>query len=68
MEKQKRWQFYLILPLLAQRGELRESAREHSELLEAICRQDAAAVSAIATHHLEHTRGIWAGIAETAGP
>jgi DNA-binding GntR family transcriptional regulator len=53
--------------LLAQRGELRESAREHSELLEAICRQDPAAVSAIATHHLEHTRGIWAGIAETAG-
>ena len=56
------------LPLLAQRGELRESAREHSELLEAICRQDVAAVSAVATHHLEHTRGIWAGIAETADP
>jgi DNA-binding GntR family transcriptional regulator len=54
------------LPLLAQRGELRESAREHGELLEAICRQDVAAVSAVATHHLEHTRGIWAGIAETA--
>jgi DNA-binding GntR family transcriptional regulator len=55
------------LPMLAQRGELRESAQEHRALLEAICRQDAAAVSAIATHHLEHTRGIWAGIAETAG-
>jgi DNA-binding GntR family transcriptional regulator len=55
------------LPLLAQRGELRESAREHSELLEAICRQDPGAVAAVATHHLEHTRGIWAGIAETAG-
>lgn len=55
------------LPMLAQRGELRESAQEHRALLEAICRQDAAAVWAIATHHLEHTRGIWAGIAETAG-
>jgi DNA-binding GntR family transcriptional regulator len=56
------------LPMLAQRGELRESAREHRELLEAICRQDAAAVTAVATHHMEHTRGIWAGIAESADP
>ncbi len=55
------------LPMLAQRGELRESAREHRQLVDAICRQDAAAVAVIATHHLEHTRGIWAGIAETAG-
>jgi DNA-binding GntR family transcriptional regulator len=55
------------LPMLAQRGELRESAREHRDMLEAICRQDADAVTAAATHHLEHTRGIWAGIAETAG-
>jgi DNA-binding GntR family transcriptional regulator len=55
------------LPMLAQRGELRESAREHRELLEAICRRDAGAVTAVATHHLEHTRGIWAGIAESAG-
>jgi DNA-binding GntR family transcriptional regulator len=55
------------LPMLAQRGELRESAREHRELLEAICRRDTVAVAAVATHHLEHTRGIWAGIAETAG-
>src|SRR5712691_6378820 len=55
------------LPMLAQRGELRESAREHRDMLEAICRRDAGAVTAVATHHLEHTRGIWAGIAETAG-
>jgi DNA-binding GntR family transcriptional regulator len=54
------------LPMLAQRGELRESAREHREMLEAICRQDAGVVAAVTTHHLEHTRGIWAGIAETA--
>lgn len=54
------------LPMLAQRGQLRESAREHRQLLEALCRQDPAAVSSVATHHLEHTRGIWAGIAETA--
>jgi len=56
------------LPMLAQRGELRESGREHRELLEAICRQDTGAVAAVMTHHLEHTRGIWAGVAETAGP
>jgi DNA-binding GntR family transcriptional regulator len=56
------------LPMLAQRGELRESAREHRELLEAICCQDATAVAAVATHHMEHTRGIWAGVAESAGP
>jgi DNA-binding GntR family transcriptional regulator len=55
------------LPMLAQRGELRESAREHRELLEAICRQDADTVAAVATHHLEHTRGIWAGVDESAG-
>jgi DNA-binding GntR family transcriptional regulator len=54
------------LPMLAQRGELRESAREHRELLEAICRQDAATVAAVATHHLEQTRGIWVGVDESA--
>jgi DNA-binding GntR family transcriptional regulator len=55
------------LPVLAQRGELRESAREHRELLEAVSRQDTGAAAALMTHHLEHTRGIWAGIGETAG-
>ncbi|HEY7144759.1 MAG TPA: GntR family transcriptional regulator [Streptosporangiaceae bacterium] len=54
------------LPMLAQRGQLRESAREHREMLEAICRRDAAGVASVTTHHLEHTRGIWAGIAESA--
>jgi DNA-binding FadR family transcriptional regulator len=53
--------------MLGQRGELRESAREHRDMRETIGRQDADAVTAVATHHLEDTRGIWAGIAETAG-
>jgi DNA-binding GntR family transcriptional regulator len=52
------------LPLLAERGELRESAHEHRELLDAIGRRDAAAAAAIMAHHLKHTRGIWAGEAE----
>lgn len=51
---------------LAQRGELRESAHEHREMLAAVCDKDTARVAAITAHHLEQTRGIWAGVAETA--
>jgi len=49
---------------LAERGELRESAEEHGKLLDAISRDDEAAAAAIMTHHLQHTRGIWAGKSE----
>jgi DNA-binding GntR family transcriptional regulator len=52
------------LPSLAKSGELKESAHEHRELLDAIGRDDAEAAAAIMTHHLQHTRGIWAGKAE----
>jgi len=55
------------LPTLAQRGELRESAREHQDILDALHDQDGTRVAAIMAHHLEQTRGLWAGIAETAG-
>lgn len=52
---------------LAERGELRESAQEHSTLLDAISADDPGAASAIMTHHLQHTRGIWAGKSEQPG-
>jgi DNA-binding GntR family transcriptional regulator len=55
------------LPRLAERGELKESAHEHRELLDAISAGDASAAASIMTRHLQHTRGIWAGQAE-AGP
>ncbi|MGH3276732.1 MAG: GntR family transcriptional regulator, partial [Streptosporangiaceae bacterium] len=49
------------LPGLAERGELTEYAREHRELLDAISRDDADSAAEIMTHHVQHTRGIWAG-------
>jgi DNA-binding GntR family transcriptional regulator len=49
---------------LAERGELKESAQEHGRLLDAISADDPAAAAAIMTHHLQHTRGIWAGKSE----
>ncbi|MEP7026413.1 MAG: FCD domain-containing protein, partial [Actinomycetota bacterium] len=52
------------LPRLAERGELKESAHEHRELLDAISSGDAEAAALITTRHLQHTRGIWAGEAE----
>ena len=52
------------LARLAERGELQESAHEHGKLLDAICCGDADAAAAIMSHHLQHTRGIWAGEAE----
>jgi DNA-binding GntR family transcriptional regulator len=52
---------------LAERGELRESAQEHGRLLDAISSDDAGAAAAIMTHHLQHTRGIWAGKTERPG-
>lgn len=52
------------LPTLAERGELKESAHEHRQLLDAISQDDADAAARIMAHHLHHTRGIWAGKAE----
>jgi DNA-binding GntR family transcriptional regulator len=55
------------LTALAKSGKLRESAREHGTLLDAISSDDPGAAAAIMTHHLQHTRGIWAGKSEQAG-
>jgi DNA-binding GntR family transcriptional regulator len=55
------------LPTLAQRGELRESAREHQEILDALHRQDSTEVAAIMAQHLQQTRGPWAGNDEAVG-
>lgn len=52
---------------LAERGELKESAQEHGKLLDAISADDPTAAAAIMTHHLQHTRGIWAGKSEQPG-
>jgi DNA-binding GntR family transcriptional regulator len=38
-----------------------DSATEHMALLKAIERRDVIRVRELLTHHLEHTRGIWAG-------
>jgi DNA-binding GntR family transcriptional regulator len=52
---------------LAERGELKESAQEHGKLLDAISADDPAGAAAIMAHHLQHTRGIWAGKTEQHG-
>jgi DNA-binding GntR family transcriptional regulator len=49
---------------LARQGGLEASAREHRAIIEAIRRGDPAQVTALLTHHLGHTRGIWAGVSE----
>jgi DNA-binding GntR family transcriptional regulator len=52
------------LPTLARSEPLRSSAREHEHLLRAVANGDADAARKIMVHHLEHTRGLWAGHAE----
>jgi len=41
------------------------TAKEHLELLDALVQHDASRVERLMMRHLEHTRGIWAGRAET---
>lgn len=48
-------------------GTLMDSAREHSEILRAITDGDSARVGGLIQHHLEHTRGLWAGRGEEPG-
>jgi DNA-binding GntR family transcriptional regulator len=43
---------------------LMDSAREHSEILRSIAEGDGQGVEGLMRHHLEHTRGLWAGRAE----
>ncbi len=45
-------------------GQLDRSAKEHVELLDAIRARDGDAAQAIMRRHLEHARGIWAGLNE----
>jgi DNA-binding GntR family transcriptional regulator len=49
------------LPHLAETGELMDSAREHSRILDAIEAGDGARAESLMRSHIEHSRGIWAG-------
>jgi DNA-binding GntR family transcriptional regulator len=49
---------------LVRTGTLMDSAREHSEILASIAKGDGQGVEDLMRHHLEHTRGLWAGRAE----
>jgi DNA-binding GntR family transcriptional regulator len=49
---------------LVRSGTLMDSAREHSEILRTISDGDGQRVEGLIQHHLEHTRGLWAGRAE----
>jgi DNA-binding GntR family transcriptional regulator len=50
---------------LAREGNLAKSAAEHREILDALRARDADLAEALMRRHLIHTRGIWAGRAET---
>jgi DNA-binding GntR family transcriptional regulator len=49
---------------LADSGQLNESAAEHRVILDALRDRDARRAEALMRHHLDHTRGLWAGRAE----
>lgn len=53
------------VPTLGKRGELRDTAREHTELVDAIVEGDLSRVTELVTHHIGHTRGVWANAAES---
>lgn len=53
------------IPSLAEHGQLEDSAREHTLLLEAVLRHDSGQAVEIMRRHIEHTRGIWAGVDES---
>jgi len=52
------------LPTLARTQPLQTSAQEHERLLRAVVGGDAETARSIMVHHLEHTRGLWAGHTE----
>jgi DNA-binding GntR family transcriptional regulator len=52
---------------LVRSGTLMDSAREHSQILRTIADGDGQQVEGLMQHHLEHTRGLWAGRAEQPG-
>jgi len=49
-------------------GHLRTSIHEHGALVHAMVEGDVAETETIMRHHLAHTRGVWAGRAETTDP
>lgn len=49
---------------LSASGDLESSGHEHTELVEALASGDAARAREVMRHHLQHARGIWAGIDE----
>jgi len=51
---------------VSQEGQLAAAAREHFDILDAIARGDGPTVRRIATGHLRHVRGLWAGNPEDA--
>jgi len=53
------------LPSLSRSDALKASAREHELLLRAMVKADVDTTKRLITHHLEHTRGLWAGRTET---
>lgn len=53
------------IPTLAESGQLEDSAREHSQLIDAALRHESAEATEIMRRHIAHTRGIWAGVDET---
>jgi DNA-binding GntR family transcriptional regulator len=52
------------LPSLSRSEPLTASAREHEQLLRAVVKGDAEGARKLMVHHLEHTRGLWAGHTE----
>jgi DNA-binding GntR family transcriptional regulator len=56
----------LGLKRLGESGKLDRSAREHLDLLAALRSRDAVNAQQLMARHLEHVRGIWAGIDEPA--
>ncbi|GAA0392441.1 GntR family transcriptional regulator [Acrocarpospora corrugata] len=53
------------LKRMADVGSLAESAAEHRPILEALRARDADRAESLVRHHLDQTRGIWAGRRET---
>ncbi|GAA1499085.1 GntR family transcriptional regulator [Paeniglutamicibacter kerguelensis] len=57
------------LQQLADAGELLATAREHGEMLDLMVARDAEGVAELMRRHIGHTRGVWAGQAESGdGP
>jgi DNA-binding GntR family transcriptional regulator len=54
------------LPRMLRAGQLANVAAEHSTILDAVVVGDRVLTERLMTEHLKHTRGIWAGLTETA--